>query len=496
MSLLALLLAACGPGKITLDGPSESGETGETAPPPVPTLTLAGPQALDPLLAPAVSLTLAQTYGETVTVELLDGTGAAVRTLADGSGWVDTVTVDGLDDAGQALPVGAYTVHASLAVEGEEVAVTEAPLWIVRVGVSAGTLGGDRIPLLWHDAGGMGMYYESTSESATFTLAAIDAEGAALPIPAPWADIDAPPEDPVGQNFPAAYTWDAVPTLALSVAGDTAGAPVHATITGWTPDADALAAGDEVTFTSDTPLSTTVGVLEPTLTLEWRTGDDVFATQAIPLRIYALYGPPAFAEVTPPHEPWVAVIDPLLRARGGVEPTFEAVSAAVVDYVYWDNGLAYDTRSGASAYTQYQRNYDGATFNLTAFLSRSRGSIVNCTDCASIVETFGKMVGLDLSYAIVLDNFDLNYIRAIGGDEYTHCPFGNGGCGFRYHAVVTPDDAGTIYDATLALDGDDDPGSTPNVEMMVHAVPGDEYLDRLVMSGNARYDYVQHGDFR
>ena len=68
---------------------------------------------------------------------------------------------------------------------------------------------------------------------------------------------------------------------------------------------------------------------------------------------------------------------------------------------------------------------------------------------------------------------------------------GSGGCGFSYHAVTTPDDADTIYDATLALDGDGDPSGYPAEELLVQAISGDEYLDLLVESGNPRYRYTQ-----
>ena len=155
-------------------------------------------------------------------------------------------------------------------------------------------------------------------------------------------------------------------------------------------------------------------------------------------------------------------------------------------------GLSYDTQWGASAYTEYDWNtYDNAHFDLTAFLARSRGSVVNCTDCASILEAHANMLGAVLSYTIITPSFDLNYILAIGGDEYTHCPFGGSSCGFSYHAVTTPDDGNTIYDATLALDGDDDPGSAPNEVLMVEAIDGDEYLDRLVKRGRPDYVYTQ-----
>jgi hypothetical protein len=118
--------------------------------------------------------------------------------------------------------------------------------------------------------------------------------------------------------------------------------------------------------------------------------------------------------------------------------------------------------------------------------------VVNCTDCAGIVVGFGNMLGAFAEYAIIGWNFDLDYILAIGGDNYTRCPFGGGGCGFSYHAVTVSADGEYIWDATLALDGDDDSEHTPNDVLMVQTIPADEYLERLT-STPAEYAYQAQG---
>lgn len=495
--LTLLWLIACGPVSITLD---KGGEDTDTSPPVIPALSFAGPQAIDPLLAPTITLSVTEVAGEALQLDLLDASGATIRALTDGTDLPSTVVFDGRDAAGAVLVPGAYTVHGTLLADGAEVASADWPVWVVRVGVTAGTLSGERVPLCWHAAGGPGNYYDGGADTPTFQLAAIDTDGVATPIPTPWADLSSPPQDPVGQNLPAAFPFDATPSLGFTVGGTTAGAPVTARMAGWTLVDGTATAGETLTFTEDGPLAASVGVVEPTLTLEWLTGDDVFATQAVPLRIYALLDVPDFGQTGVPYEPWVAAIDPLLRdlATSKVAATPEAVAAGVVDFVYYQLGLRYDTRYGASAYVQYQGNgYDDANLDFTSFLARGRGSVVNCTDCAGLVETYGTMIGLDLSYAIILQNYNLNQIRAIGSDTYSTCPFGAGGCGFSYHAVTTPDNTSSIYDATLALDGDDDPGSAPSTELMVHGVPGDEYLYRLVMTGSsAHYAHVQKGSFQ
>ena len=77
-----------------------------------------------------------------------------------------------------------------------------------------------------------------------------------------------------------------------------------------------------------------------------------------------------------------------------------------------------------------------------------------------------------------------------------HCPFGKPwGCGFSYHAVTTLDDAATIWDATLALDGDKDPTSAPSTELMVHGIPGADYLYRL-SPDDTYFDNIDQGTLR
>jgi hypothetical protein len=449
-----------------------------------------GPGAIDPLYAMPGTWSFTASGGDSLVATVLDSTGTPVRALTDGA-LVDSVTWDGLDDTGALLPVGSYTLDATLSKGDSAVATSSFPIELVRIGASEGTFGGDRLPLLWHRAGGPGGYVSDDGESVTFALETLDDGVTPTPVPAVWDDLDEPPATDVGVNLPAAYAWDSRPVLYLVIDGDIGAATLGLRVSGWTVTGEVVP-GRTVTLTKDDPLSTGPGIVEDTLTLQWLAGDEVIGAESVPFRLYSLLGEPTFEETGVPYEPWLAVIDPALRAMGTTEPTDTAVISGLVAYIYDDLGLSYDTQWGASAYTEYDWNtYDNAHFDLTAFLARSRGSVVNCTDCASILEAHANMLGAVLSYTIITPSFDLNYILAIGGDEYTHCPFGGSSCGFSYHAVTTPDDGNTIYDATLALDGDDDPGSAPNEVLMVEAIDGDEYLDRLVKRGRPDYVYTQ-----
>jgi hypothetical protein len=258
-----------------------------------------------------------------------------------------------------------------------------------------------------------------------------------------------------------------------------------------------LADGVPVVVQKDTPLSETVGVIEETLPIAFVVGagdsELTVATQGLPVRFYATLGPETFTATDARYNAWVAAIDPALRAIQGTAPEHDAVLNALVDWLYFDAEVSYDTRYGASAYVSYRGDdWTRANFQFSDFLERRMGPVVNCTDCAAILGAYANMLGAVLDYTIILQNFPLNQIKGIGLDEFTNCPFGRGGCGFSYHAVTTDDAGGTIWDATLALDGDADPYSAPNEELLVQTISGEEYLDRLT-DGDAVYKYQSQG---
>ena len=68
--------------------------------------------------------------------------------------------------------------------------------------------------------------------------------------------------------------------------------------------------------------------------------------------------------------------------------------------------------------------------------------------------------------------FTTNQTRAAGTDSWQRW-------GFNSHSVVTPDGGETIWDSSIALDGDDEPDSEPIEEVMPRGMDGAEYFWRL-----------------
>ena len=470
--------------------------TGDSA--PAPDITLTAAPAFDPLAGPALTWTLS---GEDAKAdapgEIRGEDGEVVRSkVLPALGW------DGKDDDGKYVGTGTYT----LAVGAEERERT-APVALVRAGVLAAYAEDDdgvtatRVPLYWHQK-----RHTQDLDDPFVTVEAIDDASGVVVLPAVGEGLNVPATDAAE---PVAYPFDSRPIVSLTLgATSTLGAahlgdvPLHLSIPGWTVLGDTpLADGAVVTLQKDEPLGTTLGVSEEPLVATVSATDDAVtawpvATIEVPWRAYRLLGPPTFEQTDDErYNPWVAAVDPALRALEGTTPTHDATLDALVRWVFEDGGLSYDTVSGASAYTVYvQGDWARANFQMTSFLSRKFGLTVNCTDCAGIMVSYGNMLGAEVDYAIIGWNFNLDYILAIGGTEFDHCPFGDYGCGFSYHAVTTDIDNALIWDATLALDGDEDPTSLPSTERLVQSVPSDEYLERLVLPPTtASYVYQAQG---
>jgi hypothetical protein len=331
------------------------------------------------------------------------------------------------------------------------------------------------------------------------------ADGSPRPIPAPHEGLLSPPLAASGAveddtyNVPTAWVSGARIDYAVTLSADLAGAegageptvmevrvvpPAGLSLVG-----DATFRDDAVVRFSGAPVIA-VGRYDLPHDFGFEARRPGGAWQPMPgafsvtLRMYGLAGTPVFARTTIPHRPWVDVVDTVTRWVGGASRDQAGVGAAIVRgvYLYLESGLRYDTRSGASAYSSYLSGWSGGVFDAQAFQERRYGSVINCSDAASIVSAFANMVGLDFRYRILThrsaDGFRLNYLQAIGSPEFRPSPFDSGRSYFRYHAIVNSRDVRT-WDATLAVDGDGVPSSAPFTQLLVQGLDPMAYLEAL-----------------
>lgn len=475
--LLALTLLGCTAGQADVN---RNGGPGAGLVP----LTADAAPAFDPARSPlAWSVAGAPGAGIEIAVERDGQVLWTTSATLDGSG-----TLDGTWDAAAEPPEpGPLTL---VVTAGSQTATD--PTAAVRVGFDEAWFGDadgadrTRQVLFWRG----GRTLQSLDQPVSVAVDGAD-------FPAVSSDVVAAPVD--GTAEPVAYPHDARPVVALGVpAGN---GFEHATIEvvadGWTATTSpALEAGGVVKLQRDEPLGTTVGLTDETVALRFEAIDDDgsrhdLGTQLLPTRVYRLLGPQTTGFAADEAQPWVAAIDPALRAIDGTVAEHDAVIDALVAWVYNDLGLTYDTAAGASFYSEYaQGNWDEPIFFLSDFLQRRNGDTINCSDSGNILATHANMVGAELVHIVILQNYQLNEIKAVGQAQFTSCPFGPWGCSFSYHAVTTDSpDGATIWDTTLALDGDADPGNAPSTELLVQTLSGQEYLDRLVRSGSAAYDH-------
>jgi hypothetical protein len=109
---------------------------------------------------------------------------------------------------------------------------------------------------------------------------------------------------------------------------------------------------------------------------------------------------------------------------------------------------------------RYQRTstYAQGTFNISGFLRLLSGADdvparVNCDDCATIVSTFGNILGSNLSQSEMGDVFGTHHIRLIGKSKWTRPTFPRHAVAWKEPCLETD----PVFDACLQVDGDNDP---------------------------------------
>jgi hypothetical protein len=445
--------------------------------------------------------------------------GTAVRAVVgELEGTRCVVTWDGLGAGGARLSPGPVEVEGQvLDRAGTVLARAVDAIEVVRLGIERIELTGEegaRQPLLYRAMGGRrdGWFempvsyvpFQMRPDASERGASALElADGTARTVPAPHDGLLSPPLEASGgaeddtYNVPTAWVAGSRIDYAITLSADLAGiegggAPTTMEVR-LVPPAGLTASGDvafrdgavvrlggaPVVAVDRYDLPHDFGFEARRPGGEWQPMPGAFS---VTLRMYGLAGAPVFARTTIPHRPWVDVVDTVTRWVGGTSMDQAGVGAAIVRGVYLESGLRYDTRSGASSYSDYLSGWGGGVFDAQAFQERRYGSVINCSDAASIVSAYANMVGLDFRYRILThrtaDGFRLNYLQGIGSPDFRFSPFDSGRNYFRYHAIVNSRDVRT-WDATLAVDGDGTPSTAPFTQLLVQGLDPMAYLEAL-----------------
>jgi hypothetical protein len=534
-------------GTPPLDGGGDTTPTpdgADTAPPP-PKSTCVGSATINvgssgvaeirSTTALSIEVVVADTGGATdphpVKVVIMKD-GAPIKTLVDAAKPLGKLSFDFIPSGEKDLATGAYQIKADIGCPASATdakpGTASATMYLVRLGATKIVVkdgdGGGRVPLMYHALDHSAANYfpiPDTMASSSLDMPSGEPEldkkdGTARPFPAaPWTDLDTPPVDgsgaviETGNTIPVSLKTGTKPDLVFTI-GKTAkslvgsqptglaaaGLPAIRLVVEGVPGADTALVTEGGAATVRLLTSPVPAINKVDLPVKWHfevKGTDGTYTpiaggeQSVTLRFYGVLGNDQ--GTASPDLPWVAVVDEATTKIAGTANDAPKARAILVQHIYQEIGLAYDRKSGASAYTNYigSPSWTAARFYLSDFMKRARGKIVNCTDCASILSTYANMIGAKLHYAIIGWSFSLNPIEGIGSTTFGS-PFDSGGMGFSYHAVTSPDSTATIDDATLAVDGDSDPKTAPHTLELVQNIAGAEYLTRL-SPGAPLYQY-------
>ncbi|MCK6503948.1 hypothetical protein L6R53_11205 [Myxococcota bacterium] len=475
------------------DGGATSADGGTAAPRwPTPALTLST-AVLDPTLDGA-SLTLQ--------VALEDQAPAATCTvqvqLDHDRGLLDLGTAspgqelrwDGTDALGAPLPPGLATLWAFSSCDDGSRGSAELPFALVRLAPATVDLStvdpADSQRLAFHKSNLVTDGVEPV-DLPEYALAGAVFDDEA-PVVAPWTDPDRPPwtDDPdaVARNVPAGMVAGATPLAAWTPAVDTwegPAVPAGVTVTLVTPAAGPWQAAEAAL----SPLEATLGRGELALTWTWAaclgegcTPVPVPGSRVTSHAVYRLAGPSQLrdgsAEGHADGTPWIGALADTVDAVQGIpadDP--HAVMDALRDRIHLDDWIVYDpSDSDYSAYDGAYIYWRSITSDLSAWLDRRLGTHLYCHSVSCLLSVMGDHWGVDAEQIVLGVGFQTNLARAAGTDEW-------GRWYFNSHSVATLSDHALVWDASVDLDGDDDPYNSPAEALAPKSMPLDDYLATL-----------------
>ena len=475
------------------------------------TVGLTSGHVIDPKLMgePILPISVTLTDTETCETTLIFSNGIGqTHTVASPE---ETTDWDGRDEEGHAFDPGVVSIQLNASCGKDERTLDQATAYIVRLSPHIIDLASPadepgQVGLAFHkkslldsNVSPVGERPEYKQEPVGVLGSAIDRDdGTPRPSVPLWANAHVPPwtEGEVKQhNVPTGYVTGS-PIMAMvefdSVAVSEAR---HIAVSPWGPEPEKAPTvrlvSNEALVTLDAPVEIALGEAAGTmgrhiLTIDWRfesEGEDG-AWHPIPGMFethhayYVLAGQPALLDGSDfgasPAVPWIGVLEDTAELFEGVPATIEDTLDTLRDYLFYHDYLLYDPGSGT--YSDFEGDYmywSSITAEVSSFLDRREGLSLYCHSMSCMLSALAGNHGVRAEQIVLGVNFTTNLTRAAGSDNWRAWSFNS-------HSVVTPDDGETIWDASIALDGDDAPDDDDSIEeVMPRGMSGEEYMWRL-----------------
>ena len=154
-------------------------------------------------------------------------------------------------------------------------------------------------------------------------------------------------------------------------------------------------------------------------------------------------------------------------------PDAAPVLDAMRDWIHLGPYVLYNPSD--SAYSGYDGSYiywEYIWSDLTGWLDRDNGIDLYCHSVSCLLSVLVGQWGIEAPQQVLGVGFHTNLLRAADTTTW-------GTWTFNSHSVVSPDDGATIWDASVAMDGDDDPSALPTTELAPKGLTQEMYLQRL-----------------
>ena len=217
-------------------------------------------------------------------------------------------------------------------------------------------------------------------------------------------------------------TNPAITVSGVKIKSDVAGYPINELLEANVSFNNGVSSGSRigsvdgfVTFNSKNKTKNTIG--KDTVSFAWKSVDVCGKPLTTPINLNTISGINIYTIWDTPKGPWnnnpawINALDFAITTCNANGKNDTGALAAITDFLHGSHGMSYDTNNGACSYTT-----SGAAdiMNLSGYINKQHGIIVNCYDQAAAVASIGNLLGLDSKYTFLQPFGYINTVNLVG----------------------------------------------------------------------------------